>query len=79
VNIAQVQDTLLCMTPGYPNTAVSKSQAGRIAELSDIATGKVPGRRLANDVTLFFSVGLAGTEVVVAGEVLRRARESVEM
>lgn len=56
-----------------PHIAVRESRAGRIAELSDIVTGKQPGRRSLNDITLFFSVGLAGIEVVVAGEVLRKA------
>nr|WP_303802255.1 ornithine cyclodeaminase family protein [Alicyclobacillus macrosporangiidus] len=62
-----------------PHVAVQVSQVGRITELSDIVTGKAPGRRSAHDVTLFFSVGLAGTEVVVAGEVLRRADERADL
>lgn len=42
----------------------------RLIELSDIAAGKAPGRLTAEDITLFCSVGLAGTEVVVASAII---------
>lgn len=42
----------------------------RMADLADIIAGKAGGRRLPEDVTLFCSVGLAGTEVVVASAIL---------
>jgi ornithine cyclodeaminase len=45
----------------------------RLVELSDIVAGNKPGRTSPEDFTLFCSVGLAGTEVVVANEALRRA------
>lgn len=41
----------------------------RMVELSDIVSGKVPGRTSADEVTLFCSVGLAGTEVAVASAI----------
>jgi ornithine cyclodeaminase/alanine dehydrogenase-like protein (mu-crystallin family) len=44
-----------------------------IVQLSDIITGKTPGRTAINDVTLFCSVGLSGTEVVVAHEIMKMA------
>ncbi|WP_411835270.1 ornithine cyclodeaminase family protein [Peribacillus frigoritolerans] len=44
-----------------------------IVQLSDIVTGKTPGRTSINDVTLFCSVGLSGTEVVVANEIMKMA------
>ncbi len=44
----------------------------RIRELGDVIAGKEDGRRSNDDITLFCSVGLAGTEVVVANEVFRR-------
>jgi len=48
----------------------------RMIELSEIVAGKQKGRSSNNDVTLFCSVGLAGTEVVVASEALRAANSS---
>ncbi|MGO8484628.1 dihydrodipicolinate reductase C-terminal domain-containing protein, partial [Rhizobium leguminosarum] len=42
----------------------------RIAYLADIMAGKVAGRGSPGDTTLFCSVGLAGTEVVVASAIL---------
>ncbi len=46
----------------------------RIAGLADIVAGRVPGRRSDADVTLFCSVGLAGTEVVLARALLDRVQ-----
>ncbi|USK80750.1 ornithine cyclodeaminase family protein [Peribacillus frigoritolerans] len=46
-----------------------------IVQLSDIITGKTPGRTSLNDVTLFCSVGLSGTEVVVAHEIMKLAEK----
>ena len=46
----------------------------RIVDLSEIVVGKQKGRLSPSDITLFCSVGLAGTEVVVADEVLRLGR-----
>ncbi|MDF0697191.1 ornithine cyclodeaminase family protein [Rhizobium sp. MC63] len=43
----------------------------RMADLADIIAGKAPGRRSSEEITLFCSVGLAGTEVVVASAILR--------
>lgn len=41
--------------------------------LDQIVAGRRPGRTEADGITLYCSVGLAGTEVVLASEVLRRA------
>lgn len=41
----------------------------RIVELADIVAGRLPGRTSAEEVTLFCSVGLAGTEVAVASAI----------
>ncbi|MFU2018846.1 hypothetical protein ACM6Q7_28215 [Peribacillus butanolivorans] len=46
-----------------------------IVQLSDIITGKTPGRTSINDITLFCSVGLSGTEVVVANEIMKMAEK----
>jgi len=45
----------------------------RVLELSDIVSGKTWGRTNAGQVTLFLSSGLAGTEVLIAAEALRRS------
>jgi ornithine cyclodeaminase/alanine dehydrogenase-like protein (mu-crystallin family) len=45
----------------------------RMVDLSEIVTGKKKGRQSPQDITLFCSIGLAGTEVVLANEVLRLA------
>ncbi|WP_245516990.1 ornithine cyclodeaminase family protein [Rhizobium leguminosarum] len=42
----------------------------RMADLADIMAGKAAGRGSPGDTTLFCSVGLAGTEVVVASAIL---------
>ncbi|MFW8605142.1 ornithine cyclodeaminase family protein [Rhizobium beringeri] len=42
----------------------------RMADLADIIAGKAAGRGSPEDTTLFCSVGLAGTEVVVASAIL---------
>jgi len=42
----------------------------RIVELSDIVSGKIPGRKNRDDITLFLSVGLSGTEVALADYLL---------
>lgn len=47
----------------------------RIVELGDIVAGKQQGRAADSDITLFCSVGLSGTEVVLADEALRLSRE----
>lgn len=42
----------------------------RMADLAEIIAGRADGRKSPDDVTLFCSVGLAGTEVVVASAIL---------
>lgn len=42
-----------------------------VVDLADIAAGLRPGRKAPTDMTLFCSVGLAGTEVLVAERLLR--------
>jgi ornithine cyclodeaminase len=50
----------------------------RMVELGDIIAGKQVGRSSPTDLTLFCSVGLAGTEVVLANEALRLAKSVSE-
>ena len=44
-----------------------------MVELGDIVVGKHTGRHSPDDITLFCTAGLSGTEVAVASEALRRA------
>jgi ornithine cyclodeaminase len=44
-----------------------------MVELGDIVVGKHTGRQAPDDITLFCTAGLSGTEVAVASEALRRA------
>lgn len=46
-------------------------ERNRMVELSEIVVGKQKARLSPNDVTLFCSVGLAGTEVVIADAALK--------
>jgi ornithine cyclodeaminase/alanine dehydrogenase-like protein (mu-crystallin family) len=46
-----------------------------IGELGDVLTGKVAGRQLRTDITLFKSVGMAMEDAVVAARVYSLARE----
>ena len=51
---------------------LSETEAyGRMVSLSDIITGVTPGRTSDGDITLFCAGGLAGTEVLLAADVLR--------
>ncbi|MBP2445284.1 ornithine cyclodeaminase/alanine dehydrogenase-like protein (mu-crystallin family) [Rhizobium leguminosarum] len=43
-----------------------------MVDLADIIAGKAAGRGSLGETTLFCSVGLAGTEVVVASAILDR-------
>lgn len=48
----------------------------RMIELSELVAGKQMGRLASDEVTLFCSVGLAGTEVVLANQALHAAEPS---
>jgi ornithine cyclodeaminase len=48
----------------------------RMVELGPIVAGNAPGRQRADEITLFCSVGLAGTEVALAAEVVARAERA---
>lgn len=45
-------------------------QADRLEELSPIVAGTAPGRREPSETTLFYSLGLAGTEMLLAQRLL---------
>jgi len=44
-------------------------------EIGDVLTGKIPGRRSPDEITLFKSLGLAIEDVAAAGHLWERARE----
>lgn len=46
----------------------------RMIDLSDIVAGRLPGRQNDKAITLFCSVGLAGTEVMAAAAIVAAAR-----
>jgi len=62
-----------------PHFLVDTPYEDHIVQLSDIVTGKMPGRTSDNDMTLFCSVGLSGTEVVIANEIMKMAKEKTEV
>lgn len=66
---------LLAQLNAYPQAHfLAGTPAGDgMLDLCDIVTGRRPGRRSPTDVTLFCSVGLAGTEVAVAEFLLRQS------
>ncbi|MDK4736191.1 MULTISPECIES: ornithine cyclodeaminase family protein [unclassified Rhizobium] len=61
-------------TRAYPSPffLTGSGSDSRLVDLADIIAGKASGRRSPEEITLFCSVGLAGTEVVVAAAVLDR-------
>lgn len=55
-----------------PPTIIEPRYKKIVGELENLVVGKVKARRTIHDISLFCSMGLAGTEVVVANEVIRR-------
>ena len=53
-----------------PSLVIGTPHAARLVELGDLVAGRARGRTRDADGTLFVSVGLAGTEVVVADAAL---------
>ncbi len=47
---------------------------GLVCDLAQIACGDISGRRTREEITLFCSVGLAGTEVLVAAKIIAAAQ-----
>ena len=44
--------------------------AERLVSLSALVTGEHPGRRTDEEITLFYSLGLAGTELLLADRLI---------
>jgi ornithine cyclodeaminase/alanine dehydrogenase-like protein (mu-crystallin family) len=49
----------------------------RVCELSEIVSGKLPGRTSAEEITLFKSNGIAIWDIAVASRVMERAEKEV--
>ncbi len=59
---------------GKPFFLFDTPERKRMVELDEILAGGTPGRKSPQDITLFCSVGLAGTEVVLANRLLELAQ-----
>jgi len=46
-----------------------------VAEIGEVASGKKPGRRAADEITFFKTVGIAAQDIVLASAVLKKATE----
>ncbi len=67
-------DSLIQLHSYDPPHFLSKVKTkNQILELSDIVSGKIPGRKNRDDITLFLSVGLSGTEVALADYILEHS------
>lgn len=63
----------LSQIDGSPRPFVADGEnRERIANLADVLEGSAPGRERDEEVTLFCSVGLAGTEVVLGSHLLEK-------
>ncbi|HCR81427.1 hypothetical protein A2875_02590 [Candidatus Gottesmanbacteria bacterium RIFCSPHIGHO2_01_FULL_46_14] len=54
-----------------PEFILEKGYGDKIIDLSDFVIGKRKARQSSNDITIFLSAGLAGTEVIIANEAMR--------
>jgi ornithine cyclodeaminase len=78
-DIGEIADVAATDSPAqlhaYPAPHVLEgTRAGQhMLDLADIVAAGVSGRRSPTDITLFCSVGLAGTEVAVADALLRQS------
>ncbi|HLY77306.1 MAG TPA: ornithine cyclodeaminase family protein [Thermoplasmata archaeon] len=79
LSIAEQADLIATDSPaqmsGYsePHLLQGTSVWGRVADLAAIVASRAPGRTTPAQRSLFLSEGLAGTEVLLAAELLRRA------
>lgn len=64
-------DSMTQINSYHPPHFMSGSKNGKnMVELADIVSGKTPGRIDRDDITLFLSVGLSGTEVALADMII---------
>ena len=66
-SLQQVDDYQTYSTPYFLHDTPER---GRMVELDELVVGKGIGRSSSDELTLFCSVGLAGTEVILANEAL---------
>ncbi|MGP5395423.1 hypothetical protein [Arthrobacter rhombi] len=76
VALLDVAAVLTCDSPdqaaAYPDPFFA--DPGSLVALGEVLLGKVPGRRNAEDITVHCSVGLAGSEVLLASRLLAASR-----
>jgi ornithine cyclodeaminase len=76
LDIADIADVIATDSPeqtrayASPFFLAGSGNEHRMADLADIIAKREIGRRSSQDTTLFCSVGLAGTEVVVASAII---------
>jgi ornithine cyclodeaminase len=59
---------------GDPYFLTGTAGMERLVDLADIVAGRASGRQNRDEISLFCSVGLAGTEVMVAAAILAAAK-----
>lgn len=58
-----------------PALEKGRLHAGQLVELGEVIAGTRPGRRTEADITLFESQGMAIQDLIIAADLLRKARE----
>lgn len=76
--LADVVSVIACDSPAqarsYPGPFFI--DPGAFVSLGDIVTGRSPGRRDTGGITMYCSVGIAGSEVILAQHLLRAQERS---
>jgi ornithine cyclodeaminase/alanine dehydrogenase-like protein (mu-crystallin family) len=70
--LAGVASVVTCDSPAQARSYQEPffTDPGALISLGDVVTGRSPGRRNAEGITLHCSVGLAGSEVILAQHLL---------
>jgi ornithine cyclodeaminase/alanine dehydrogenase-like protein (mu-crystallin family) len=82
--VAEQADVIATDSPaqlsGYPEPHILRGTSAwdRVLDLAEIVSEAKKGRTAPSQRTLFLSEGLAGTEVLLAAEILRRAERGAE-
>lgn len=72
VDVAATDSPAQLKTYPAPHVLEGTRAGQQMLDLADIVAGGAPARRNPTDITLFCSVGLAGTEVAIADALLRQ-------
>jgi ornithine cyclodeaminase len=70
--LADVASVITCDSPAQARSYQEPffTDPAALISLGDVVTGRSPRRRAAEDITLYCSVGLAGSEVILAQHLL---------